>query len=110
MTMHDVLQYAEYSLREDKEYWARDLRKKIEEIMEEEKMTKSKMRIYKKTGGYSDHMVHLFMTTDLEDVAGLGIETPFGSISLPADDILEALQPCVYEIVYEHVQRGLSND
>lgn len=22
MTMHDVLEYAEYSLREDKEYWA----------------------------------------------------------------------------------------
>lgn len=72
-------------------------------------MTKSKMRIYKGRG-YSDHEVDLYMTVDMEDVAKLHIKTAHEEISLPSDDILEALQPRVYEIVYEHVQRALSND
>lgn len=72
-------------------------------------MTKSKMRIYKGRG-YSDHEVDLFMSIDEEDVAHLHIVTPHEGIRLQADDILEALQPRVYEIVYEHVQRALSND
>lgn len=77
-------------------------------------MTKSKMRIYGGRG-YSDHAVDLFMTVDQEDVAYLHIDYLFQKtwiehIRIPADDILEALQPRVYEIVYEHVQRALSND
>lgn len=71
--------------------------------------TKSKMRIYKGRG-YSDHDIYLYMTVDMEDVAKLHIKMAHEDISLPADDILEALQPRVYEIVYEHVQRALSND
>ena len=72
-------------------------------------MTKSKMRIYKGRG-YSDHEINLYIAVDMEDVAKLHIKTAHEDISLPADDILEALQPRVYEIVYEHVQRALSND
>ncbi len=72
-------------------------------------MTKSKMRAYNGRG-YSDHEVNLFMTVDMEDVANLHINMSHEEFSLPADDILEALQPRVYEIVYEHVQRALSND
>ena len=72
-------------------------------------MTKSKMRIYKGCG-YSDHEVDLFMSIDEEDVAHLHIVTSHEGIRLQADDILEALQPRVFEIVYEHVQRALSND
>lgn len=71
--------------------------------------TKSNMRIYKGRG-YSDIEVYLYMTVNMEDVAKLHIKTAHEEISLPADDILEALQPRVYEIVYEHVQRTLSND
>lgn len=67
--------------------------------------TKSKMRIYKGLG-YSDHEIYLYMTVDMEDVAKLHIKTAHEEISLSADDILEALQPRVYE----HVQRALSND
>lgn len=72
-------------------------------------MTKSKMRIYK-GHSYSDHEIYLYMTVDMEDVAKLHIKTQHEEISLTADDILEALQPRVYEIVYEHVQRASSND
>lgn len=72
-------------------------------------MTKSKMRAYT-SREYSDHEVDLFMTVDLEDVARLHINMSHEEFSLPADDILEALQPRVYEIVYDHFQRALSND
>lgn len=70
---------------------------------------KSKMRIYKGRR-YSDHEIYLYMTVDMEDVAKLHIQTAHEEIRLSADDILEALQPRVYEMVYEHVQRALSND
>ena len=73
-------------------------------------ITKSKMRIYKDRG-HSDHEIYLYMTVNMEDVAMLHIiKTAHEDISLPADDILEALQSRVYEIVYEQVQRALSND
>ena len=76
--------------------------------------TKSKMRIYGGRG-YSDQMVDLYMTVDMEGNAYLHADYLFQKtwvehIRIPADDILEALQPLVNEIVYEHVQRALSND
>lgn len=72
-------------------------------------MTKSKMRIYK-DNDYSDQTVYLDMSVDLTDNVGLWIDTPNENIRLEADDIIVALWPRVYEIVYEHVQRALSND
>ncbi len=71
-------------------------------------MTKSKMRAYNGRG-YSDHEARLFMTVDLEDVAYLHINMSHEEFRLPADDILEALQPRVYDIIYKYVERALSN-
>jgi len=65
-------------------------------------MTKSKMRIY--TGrGYSDHAVDLYMTVDMEDVAGLWIKTPHEDIRLQADDVVITLLPRILE----HIETGL---
>ena len=65
-------------------------------------MTKSKMRIYKGRG-YSDHAVDLYMTVDMEDVAGLWIKTPHEDIRLQADDVVITLLPRILE----HIETGL---
>lgn len=65
-------------------------------------MTKSKMRIYKGRG-YSDHTVDLYLTVDMEDVAGLWIKTPHEDIRLQADDVIMTLTPRILE----HIETGL---
>ena len=66
--------------------------------------TKSKMRIYKGRG-YSDHAVDLYMTVDMEDVAGLWIKTPHEDIRLQADDVVITLLPRILERIETELQK-----
>ena len=63
-----------------------------EECMEDEEMaTKSKMRIYKGRG-YSDHVVNLYITVDMEGVATLHILTDHEDIWIPLRDIADLMR------------------
>ena len=66
-------------------------------------MTKSKMRVY---GGnrYSDHEAELRMTIDQNDIAYLHVDYLFKKtwvehIRIPADDVIMALAPRVFELI-----------
>ena len=52
---------------------------------------KSNMRIYKGRG-YSDHVVHLYITVDLEGVATLHILTDHEDMWIPLRDIADLMR------------------
>lgn len=55
-------------------------------------MTKSKMRIYKRGRGYSDHMINLFITVDSDCKNYLHIETAHEDLRIPLTDISELMR------------------
>lgn len=72
--------------------------------------TKSNMRIYGGRG-YSDQMVDLYMTVDMEDNAYLHADSLFQKtrtehIRIPADDVILALWPRILE----HIDTVLQNE
>lgn len=102
MTAHDLLEWGEYVLRNDKEYCEEidRLKGEIDKL------------VYRQRAIMAAAIVRLAVSmiaerhSDSKCVAGLWIKTPHEDIRLQADDVVITLLPRIFE----HMETGLQNE